>query len=96
MSPPIKDLEQLLLAKKIKHGGNPMLKWQSQNVVLTFDSFGNVLIDKKKSKSRVDGMVALTMALKRAIVTAKERTSVYDDPKRVERMIGGKFWDEHD
>ena len=67
MSPPTKELMKLVLEKKIAHGGNVPLRWMMDNVFVRTDPAGNVKMDKEKSTERIDGAVALVMALDRAI-----------------------------
>ena len=66
MSPPTKELLRLVLARKLAHGGNPVLRWMADNMVVRQDPAGNVKPDKSKSRERIDGMVALIMAVDRA------------------------------
>jgi phage terminase large subunit-like protein len=68
MSAPTKELEALLLSKRPRHGGNPVLRWMADNVSVRQDPAGNLKPDKAKSTGRIDGIVALIMALGRAIV----------------------------
>jgi phage terminase large subunit-like protein len=77
MSPPMKELERLVLSKKIKHGGNPVLTWMADNLVARVDPAGNVKPDKEKSREKIDGMVALIMALDLAL-RHPEKKSVYE------------------
>lgn len=77
MSPPTKELQKLVMERKLKHGGNPVLRWMADNMVITTDPAENVKPDKKKSTERIDGMVALIMALDRA--SRREYRSVYED-----------------
>lgn len=67
MSPPTKELLNLVLAGKLAHGGNPVLRWMADNMVVRQDPAGNVKPDKSKSTEKIDGMVALIMALDRAL-----------------------------
>ena len=80
MSPPSKELMRLLLEKRIRHGGNPVLRWMSGNAVVKRDPAGNIKPDKEKSTEKIDGIVALVMALDRCI-RHKDDTegSVYDE-----------------
>ena len=78
MSAPSKELEKLLLAKELAHGGNPVLKWMASNVAAETDAAGNVKPSKKFSKERIDGIVMLVMALGRAMVSAGPEESVYE------------------
>ena len=67
MSAPMKELENLILAGKISHGGHPVLAWMASNVVVSEDPAGNIKPDKKRSSEKIDGIVSLIMALDRAI-----------------------------
>ncbi len=55
-----------------------MLRWCVSNVMIETDAAGNIKPSKRKSSEKVDGVVALTMAIGRAIVQAKEEESVYN------------------
>lgn len=80
MSAPTKEIETLTIQKKLNHGNNPVLTWMMSNVALKRDPADNIKIDKAKSSEKVDGMVALAMALGRAIVHKDEdTTSVYEE-----------------
>ncbi len=67
MSGPTKELLRLTIDGKLAHGGNPVLRWMADNVVVRQDPAGNVKPDKAKSKENIDGIVALIMGLDRAI-----------------------------
>jgi phage terminase large subunit-like protein len=67
MSPPTKELMKLTLEKKIAHGGHPVLSWMMDNIHVRTDPAGNIKPDKEKSTEKIDGAVALIMALDRAI-----------------------------
>ncbi len=80
MSPPTKELMRLVMKKQIAHGGNPVLRWNMDNIFIRQDSAGNIKPDKEKSSEKIDGAVALIMALDRAIrCGADKKTSVYDE-----------------
>ena len=66
MSAPSKELETLVMGRKLAHGGNPVLRWMASNVATEQDAAGNIKPSKSKSTERVDGIVALVMALDRA------------------------------
>ena len=78
MSPPSKELYKLLMEGNINHGGNPVLKWMAQNVVMRQDPAGNIKPDKEKSVERIDGIVASIMAIDRSIRNKSDDASVYD------------------
>ncbi len=79
MSPPTKELERLLLGGKLAHGGNPVLSWMAGNVVVREDPAGNIKPDKGKSIEKIDGIVALVMALDRALRHGNSGRSVYEE-----------------
>jgi phage terminase large subunit-like protein len=79
MSAPTKELMTLVLSEKIKHGGHPILRWNADNMVVTQDPAGNLKPDKSKATQKIDGMVALIMALDRATRHAEEEKSVYEE-----------------
>ena len=78
MSPPTKELMRLVLERKLNHGGHPVLRWNMDNAFVRTDPAGNLKIDKEKSTEKVDGAVALVMALDRAMKN-QSSSSVYDD-----------------
>jgi len=63
ISPAFRSLESALLNQKIRHGGHPVLEDCARNAVVTSDPAGNKKLDKAKAVGRIDGMVALTMAM---------------------------------
>ncbi len=78
MSAPSKQLESLILGKEIIHNGNPVLKWMIANTVMEEDAAGNIKPSKKKSTEKIDGVVALVMALG-CYMTEGGYNSIYDD-----------------
>ena len=79
MSPATKELMKLTMEKKLAHGGNPVLRWMMDNIYVKTDPAGNIKPDKEKSTDRIDGAVALVMALDRAIRNGGYNGSVYDE-----------------
>jgi len=63
MSSPTKRLEALVLQRKLRHGGNPVLSWMAANVTVETNAFEDVRPVKKKSTGRIDGIVALIFAI---------------------------------
>mgnify|MGYP001572089674 FL=1 len=79
MSPPTKELMTLTLQGNIRHGGQPVLRWNADNLVVAQDPAGNLKPDKAKATQKIDGMVALVMGLDRAIKhTGSEGKSIYE------------------
>lgn len=83
MSPPTKELMRMVLRKEIMHDGNPILRWNMDNAIVRVDPAGNQKIDKAKSTEKVDGAVAMVMALARAIAHTDDG-SIYDDGRELE------------
>lgn len=79
MSPPTKELYKLVLEKKIAHGAHPVLRWNMDNIYIRTDPAGNIKADKAKSTEKIDGAIAMIMALDRAIRCGNDASeSVYD------------------
>ena len=77
LSPAAKELEREYLSGELKHGDNPVLKWMASNVVLSVDPAENIKPDKSRSSERIDGIVALCIAIARQ-VAGEDDTSVYE------------------
>jgi phage terminase large subunit-like protein len=69
MTAPTKELDALYRRGQIRHGGHPVLAWCADNVSLDKDAYDNWKPSKKKSPERIDGIVALVMALGRALLS---------------------------
>jgi phage terminase large subunit-like protein len=63
MSPALRELETILLGGKVRHGDHPVLTMCVSNAVVTSDPAGNRKLNKAKAAGRIDGAVALTMAV---------------------------------
>jgi len=63
MSPALRDLESAILNGRIAHGGHPVLTMCAANATVQADPAGNRKLSKIKSHGRIDGMVALAMAM---------------------------------
>ena len=79
MSPPTKELMKLVLEQRIAHDGNEVLRWMMDNIFIRTDPAGNIKPDKEKSTEKIDGAVAMIMALDRAIRCGNDAgESIYD------------------
>jgi phage terminase large subunit-like protein len=70
MSPACKRLEELVLSRKLKHSGNPVLRWNIDCCTVAGDPAGNikpVKPERMKSSKRIDGVIASVMAVGRAM-----------------------------
>src|SRR5690606_19463411 len=63
MNAPTQELEALVAAGRITHGGHPVLAWMARNVIVRRDGGGHLRPDKTRSQEKIDGIVALIMAL---------------------------------
>jgi phage terminase large subunit-like protein len=81
MSAPTKELQRMVSEAKLRHGGDPLLRWCASNVAAKMDAAGNVKPDKDRSAHRIDPIVALVMAIdgwqRRGHESARQ--SVYKD-----------------
>lgn len=75
LGPGWNELERLVLAGLLEHGGNPVLRWMAGNVEVETDGAGNQKPSKAKSSERIDGIVGLDMALGRLITRAEAQAS---------------------
>lgn len=66
-----RELEKAVLEHKIRHGGNPVLRWMAGNVQVETDSAGNQKPSKAHSSERIDGMVGATMAVGRWVAAGE-------------------------
>lgn len=79
MSSPTKELMKLTLEQTLAHNGHPVLRWMMDNIFIRRDPAGNIKPDKEKSTEKIDGAVAMIMALDRAIrCGCVSDESVYD------------------
>ena len=65
------------------HGGNPILRWEADNVAVLSDPGGNLKPakpDRHKSAKRIDGVAATVNALARAMLRPP--------PKKSKRVYG--------
>jgi phage terminase large subunit-like protein len=83
MSAPLKQISHVLAegresAPRFRHGGNPLMRWQTDNLAVATDPAGNVKPDKSKSGDKIDGWSAAVTAMS-AYMAATKTASAYDD-----------------
>lgn len=66
-----RELEKAVLEHKVRHGGNPILRWMAGNVEVETDAAGNQKPSKAHSSERIDGMIGLTMAVGRWVANGE-------------------------
>ena len=72
MSEPMKQLEALVLSDKLRHNGCPVLTWMVSNVVAHLDAKENIYPRKEFPENKIDGVVALIMALNRYLAAHQD------------------------
>lgn len=78
MSMPMKELEAAIVSGRLHHDGNPVLTWMMSNVVAKIDAKDNIYPRKEKPERKIDGVVALIMAIGRAIANVEQEATVYE------------------
>ena len=63
MTPAVEALEVSVLQRNLVRDGNPILTWNISNAMTISDPAGGRKLDKSKTRFRIDGAVALSMAL---------------------------------
>ena len=62
MAPAVDELEIRVLNGKLRHGNHPILTWNVANAAIEIDASGNRKLSKRRSREKIDGVVALAMA----------------------------------
>lgn len=77
MSPAVAHLERLVTQGRIRHNNNPILNWNIGNCsVRTLGGSDEIMLDKRKSTARIDGVTATVIGLTRIL----EQEKYYDSP----------------
>ncbi|OFJ47670.1 terminase [Janthinobacterium lividum] len=79
MSPAIRELESILLSRKIRHGNHPVLAMCAANATVVKDPAENRKFVKGKATGRIDGMVALAMSVGVMPMDTATATSFWDN-----------------
>ena len=80
MAPAIDKLEAAIVEGRLRHGGHPLLSRNAADAVVDIDPAGNRKLTKARSTGRIDGLVALVMALGVATQAPEAEPSVYETP----------------
>lgn len=83
LSAPTKSLEKAVMGRTIRHDGHPVLRWNLSNVAVETDTAGNLKPSKKVSTERIDGVIALVMA-----VDCMDRNRASADPSYQMIVLG--------
>jgi phage terminase large subunit-like protein len=82
-------LEELITDGNIRIHRNPVLRWNAASAVLEEDAAGNRKFTKRKSTGRIDGIVALAMAVKAAKAAPEEDANIEYQPGQMFLSRGG-------
>jgi phage terminase large subunit-like protein len=80
-NPGIRELLRALRRGDVSHGGDPVLAWQAENVIVTRDARDLWMPDKSHKGKKIDGMVSMLMGISDCLFHASEddgRRSVYE------------------
>ena len=76
-SPAMKEIDALVRQRRLHHDGNPVLRWNISCVEVAEDFKGNIFPrkDKDNPQQKIDGLIALLMAMGRRMVLESEGSS---------------------
>ena len=77
LSPAMKELEAALASGRFHHPDNPVLNWMASNVTARIDKKDELYPNKDAPENKIDGMIAVLMAIGRAML-AEDRGSLDD------------------
>jgi phage terminase large subunit-like protein len=63
LSAPSKSFETAILTKRLRHDGDPVLRWTVSNISVKTDDAGNLMPSKAASSEKIDSAVALILAI---------------------------------
>lgn len=75
---PARALERAVAAGRLHHGGNPVLRWCASNAIIVQNAAGHIMPSRKKSRDKIDGIVAATMAVGCHMREGQDGGSVYE------------------
>lgn len=83
MGPACNAFEEAVLTDELVHDDNPLLNFCVRNAITVSDPAGNRKLDKSKTRFRIDGAVALAMALglRATVIEEPEPTNPWEDPE---------------
>lgn len=95
MSGPLKQIKHMLLAGDetmplFRHGGNPLMRWQVDNLAVAMDAAGNVKPDKSKSGDKIDGFSAAVDAMAEVMAAKAHIVAPAHRPPRLARPAASR------
>jgi phage terminase large subunit-like protein len=86
MTAPSKEFEKVLRDGKLRHGGNPVLRWMASNAALQHGPNEQIKPDRKRSGDKIDGLIAIIEALDGSMRLRSRKRSGYED--RIPLVLG--------
>lgn len=84
---PLIETENIVLEGKMRFDGNPVFTWMVSNVQVSTSRFSGLKHPtRSREENKIDGPVAMFMALGRAMANGGGPASVYDEIGRAERL----------
>lgn len=78
-TPPLIQVENLVLEKKLRHDGNPVMTWMVSNLVVKVSKFNELRSPtKERPENKIDGPMAMLMALGRALSGVRTEKSFWE------------------
>ena len=75
----MKEVEALVMSGNLGHGDNPVLNWMASNVTVKEDKNENIFPNKSHADNKIDGMVALFIAMSRIVRHIGDGGHAYED-----------------
>ena len=80
---PINEIESLVMSGNLHHDGNRMMEWMMTNVVMAISKFSGLKTPiKENPREKIDGVLALLMAMGRALADAGGIVDIDDEISR--------------
>lgn len=73
-----KEFEKLVRSGMLQHPDHAVMNWMMSNVAAEMDASGNIKPNKARSADKIDGVVALILALAKMIQTPLQKRSKYE------------------
>jgi phage terminase large subunit-like protein len=78
-TPALLQVENLVLEKKLRHDGNPVMTWMVSNLVVKVSKFNELMSPtKERPENKIDGPMAMLMAMGRALSGSKTEKSFWE------------------
>ena len=82
----LRALSDLSVSGALCHNGQPVLQWMASNAVIEEGRRGDIAVNKRNARDKIDGIVALAMALQRLRLRTQKKRSRYADGGKVEAV----------